>query len=106
MKSISNFVEPARGVVFNYSDTVNAYVMTGSSIAVTVPSGARYASFSATGPFYVKFAAGGTAAIPGANVTDGSASVLNPTVRDITDLASFAVIGTAGVVVTISYYNQ
>lgn len=105
MKSISNYVDAARGVVFNTSDTINTYLMTGSSVAVTVPTGATIASFSATGTFYVKFAAGGTAAIPAASVTDGSASALNPTVRDISGLASFAVIGAAGVLVNISYYN-
>ena len=220
MKSISNYSETAFGSIFNASDSINAYVMTGSSVAVTVPSEARFASFSATGNFYVKFAnavatagketvnfsaakvgatatglandataytatvkvdgadravsvvgsaaqtytdlitelnadttgatsalvdgnlvitssstgassaiaitdvdlfaaltsfsslgpriqglAASTAAIPAANVTDGSASALNPTVRDISGLSSFAVIGTAGVIVNIAYYT-
>lgn len=105
MKSISFNPEASRSVVFNPSDTINAYVMTGASQAVTVPTYATIVSFSSTGNFYVKWTAGGTAAIPGANVTDGTASELNPTTRDLNGLASFAIIGAASVVVTVSYYN-
>lgn len=105
MKVISNYTDAQRGVTFNFSDAVNAYVMTGASVAVTVPTGASVVSFSATGNFYAKFVASGTAAIPAVDVTDGSASSLNPTVRNIAGLASFAIIGAAGVVVTVSYYN-
>lgn len=220
MKSISNYSDTAKGSIFNPSDTINTYVMTGSSIAVAVPEGARFVSFSATGNFYVKFAlavatageetvnfsearlgatvtglandataytatvkvdgvdravsvvgsaaqtftdliteldadttgatsalvdgnlvitssstgassaiaitdvdlfstlttfssfgpriqgiAASTAAIPAASVTDGSASALNPTVRDVSGLTSFAIIGAAGVIVSIAYYT-
>lgn len=105
MKVLSNYTDAQRGVTFNFADTINAYVMTGSSQAVTIATGASVVSFSATGNFYVKWVAAGTAAIPAANVTDGTASELNPTVRNVAGLASFAIIGAAGVVVTVSFYN-
>ena len=220
MNSISNYTDAARGVVFNAADTINAYVMTGASIAVTVPTGASIVSFGSTGNFYALFknavatagkdtvtftvakagatatglandataytatvkvdnvdravsvvgsaaqtftslitelnvdttgatsalvngnlvitssstgssstiaitdttlfaaltnfsaitgryagVAANSAAIPAANVTDGTASVLNPTVRYLSGLTSFALIGAAGTVVTVSFYG-
>lgn len=69
--------------------------------AVTVPAGARYVNFSSTADFYVKF--GGTAAVPGA-VTDGSASVLNPTLRGIDGAATIGLIAPAACEITLEYF--
>jgi hypothetical protein len=104
MKALSQYRDGISSSVYEFSDYVNSYVATGASQAVTVPAEARYASFAATGNFYVKFVAGGTAAIPAANVTDGTSSTLNPTVRRVEGLASFAIIAAAGVVVQVSFY--
>jgi hypothetical protein len=50
----------------------------------TIPTGAAYVSFSADGNFWAKFGTVAvTAAIPAADVTDGSSPVLNPGVRRI-----------------------
>lgn len=71
----------------------------------TIPSGAKYVLFSSTADFYAKI--GGTAAVPAADVTDGSGSELNPTVRHLSDSATtIGLISTvAGCVVTMSFYN-
>jgi hypothetical protein len=106
MKAISHYRSGIEGSVYEYSDYVNTYIGTGASQAVTVPSGAKYVSFVATGNFYVKFVASGTAAIPAANVTDGSSSTLNPSVRRIEDLTSFAVISAVGTVVQVSFFTS
>jgi hypothetical protein len=105
MKSISLYSDGVINAAYEFSDTVNTYIGTGASQAVTVPTGAKYASFVGTGNFYVKFTAGGTAVIPAANVTDGTASALNPSVRRVESLASFAIIAAVGTVVNVSYFN-
>lgn len=49
----------------------------GVSETVTLPAGTRIAVFSATCNFYAK--TGATAAVPAADIADGTASELNPT---------------------------
>lgn len=69
----------------------------------TIPAGAKYVIFSATGDFYAKI--GGTAAVP-ADVTDGSASELNPLVRHIGDAdTTIGLISPAAQVVTMAFYD-
>lgn len=105
MKSLNHMsTDERRALEFNPSDTNNAYVMTGAAISATVPSGAVVAGFSATGNFYANFN-GGSAAVPAANVTDGTAPELNPSTRRVAGVSSISLIGAAGVVVVISYYN-
>ena len=53
-----------------------------------------------------RFVEGGTAAIPVANVTDGTSSTLNPAVRRIEGLASFAIISAPGTVVQVAFYTK
>jgi len=70
---------------------------------VTVPTGCNLMLFSATGAFYVR--SGGTAAVPAADVTDGTGSALSPAVRRVTPAATFSIIApTAGTVVTMECY--
>ena len=106
---ISNFSDTSRSVSFNLSPYVNAELMTGAAITVTVPStvtGERpaQATLSATGNYYVRL--GGTAAIPVTQVTDGTASLLNPTYFRVFPGMTFSIIGAPGVVVTISYDGE
>lgn len=68
-----------------------------------IPAGAKYVIFSSTADFYAKI--GGTAAIP-VDVTDGSASELNPIVRHISDSATtIGLIAPAACEVTMSFYD-
>lgn len=107
--SISNNNDTKQSVSFNLPTYVNAEVMTGAAITVTVPtevSGERPAQavLSATGNFYVRF--GGTAAIPSAQITNGTGSLLNPTYFRVFPGMVFSIIGAPGVVVTMSFDGE
>jgi hypothetical protein len=69
---------------------------------MTVPSGATFAVFSATADFYANYTT--TATVPG-DVTDGTASELNPSVRDIKGVTAISVISSGTPVVTVSFYK-
>lgn len=105
MKQISIRRDTADSAAYEYADYIDAFLGTGASQAVTVPTGATRVSFASTGNFFVNFTAGGTAAVPVANVTNGTASALNPTTRTLNGLASFAIIAAAGVTVVCHWYN-
>ncbi len=70
----------------------------------TVPAGAAVVVFSSNGDFYAKV--GGTAAVPAADVTDGTGSELNPTVRGCTPGSSISVISPYATVVTAAFYAK
>lgn len=85
-------------------DYVNSYAL-GASVAetVTIPSGATVAMFSALSDFYVSY--GTAATVPSGDVTDGSASELNPTVRDISGYSTLSIVSPTGSnQVTITFY--
>ena len=84
----------------NYVNAVSLGVATAES--VTIPSGAKVAVFSSTGNFYANYA--GTATVPG-DTTDGTASELNPTVRELETGETISVISPAAAVVTVAFYN-
>lgn len=68
----------------------------------TVPTGAKKVIFSATCNFYAK--SGGSATVPG-DVTNGSASELNPAAWSLdAGITTIGLISPAACVVTISYY--
>lgn len=70
----------------------------------TVPAGCDFAVFSATANFYLAF---GTAAgtVPAGDVSDGSASALNPSARRVTPDDVLSIVSpTAGAIVTIECY--
>jgi hypothetical protein len=72
------------------SDAPIAVVLAaGASKAVAVPADARFVGFSFTGDVWARFgAAGVSAAVPAADVADGTAPVLNPDARRIPDGAT------------------
>lgn len=89
------------------SDTVNAVVLGTASTAEsdTVPTGAAYVIFSATNDFYAKYGASPTAAVPSTEVTDGSGSVLNPTIWAVAAGQKISLVSAiAGTIVTLEYY--
>ena len=69
----------------------------------TLTTGAQRCLFSADGNFYARPNA--TAAVPAADVSDGTASELNPTSWYVGNLTTIGLISTAATVVTISCYN-
>lgn len=92
------------------SDYVDARALTsgGGAESLTVPDGAVFVVFSATGNFYARYEA--TAAVP-ADVSDGTASELNPTIRKLVkdDGSTIKTISLvtpdASIVVTASYFK-
>jgi len=70
----------------------------------TVPTGAKHVVFSANcAAFYAK--AGGAAAVPAADVTDGTGSALNPAGFGIDGVATIGVISPTACIVTMWFYK-
>lgn len=69
----------------------------------TVPATAKYVIFSADGDFYAK--PGGTAAVPAADVTNGTGSELNPVIWDLTGVSTIGLIAEATRKVTLTFYK-
>lgn len=90
------------------SDCINARVLAaGVAETFQVPAGSEVVVFSATGDFYAKIADTSTdAAVPSADVTDGSASELNPAVREVSPTGYISLIASAATIVTLAYYRS
>jgi hypothetical protein len=82
---------------------INAYVLTANIPQnVAVPEGSGIAIFSGNADFYVNWR--DTAAVPAANVTDGTGSELNPGARYLEGISMFSIIAPAAAIVTIQFY--
>ena len=102
----SHNTEAARAAIWECSDTVNSYVLVANTAqTVTIPAGATVMAFASTGNFYANFR-GATAVVPTVNITNGTSSELNPTVRSTAGLSTISIISSATPVVTISFYNE
>ena len=90
----------------NVSKWVDAKVLAaGVAETITVPAAAKIVVFSADKNFYVN-SCGGTAAVPAADVADGSAAELNPSVRYVYGQGTMSVVSAEACVLTLSYYIQ
>jgi hypothetical protein len=88
-----------------YSDYIDARVLAANvNETHTVPTGSAFVLFSADGDFYAKPNA--VAAVPAADVTDGSASELNPTLWSLSNVTSIGLIADAARKVTLSFYGN
>ena len=83
----------------DYVDSVS--LAAGVAKSFTVPANGHFAIFSATNDFYANYTT--TATVPG-DVSNGTASELNPTLRYIKGVTTISVIAPASAVVTITYY--
>lgn len=91
--------------VLNACDHIDARVLAANTAeAHTVPTGATHVVFSGTADFYVNY--GGTAAVPAADVTNGSASELNPMAREIRGITSLGLISASTCIVTMCFYKH
>lgn len=70
----------------------------------TIPANAKYVIFSAEADFYAK--RGGTAAVPSGDVTDGTASELNPAGYDIEGVATIGLISATAQTITMAFYGS
>ena len=68
----------------------------------TVPAGATSVILSATGDFYAKI--NGAASVPG-DVTDGTASELNPKGYDLNGVTSIGLIAPSATKITLTFYS-
>lgn len=86
-----------------FGDYNNARVLAANTAEdITVPTGAKWAIFSANGDFYARV--GGTATVPAADVTDGTASMLNPTLRNVEGVTTISVIASEARVVVVGFF--
>lgn len=83
---------------------INIKVIGTTASSVTVPNGYRFVLFSANQDFYVSWK--NTAVVPTVDVTDGTGSELNPTIRDVSHLTTFSIIGSAAsTIITLAFYK-
>jgi hypothetical protein len=83
---------------------VNNYLLVASTNkAVTVPTGANFALFSASADSWVNV--GGVAAVPSGDVTDGTGSELNPSLRRVEAGGTIGVISEYAAKVSIVFYK-
>lgn len=95
----------AKNLLRRMPDYVDARVLAASvNEDHTVPADAKYVIFSAEADFYAK--KGGTATIPGADVTDGTASELNPAGYDIEGVTTIGLISGVGQTITMAFYRN
>src|SRR5262245_55100328 len=72
----------------------------GTNETHTVPGGADVVFFNGDGPFYAK--PNGAAAVPAGDITDGTASELNPGCWSLDGVTSIGLIASATRIVTLS----
>ena len=85
------------------SDYIDARVLAATvAEVITVPAGATFVMFSGTADFYVRFNAAAT--IPSGDVTDGTASELNPQTRVIYG-PTIGIISPVICIVTLAFYS-
>lgn len=85
------------------SDSVMARSLAANTAeSITVPAGARYVVFAGTADFYANYTT--TATVPG-DTTDGTASELNPTMRDVRNVTTISVISGSNAVITAAFYS-
>jgi Na+-transporting methylmalonyl-CoA/oxaloacetate decarboxylase beta subunit len=97
------------GFLRNFPKSVMARVLAANTNeSITPPTGAKYVIFSGNVDFFVK--AGGTAAVPAADVTDNSGSELNPAGywligADGAAVTSIGIISASAGIVTAAFYH-
>ena len=99
-----NDPESKAGFALNAPDYVDSVELTGTSVQLTIPTGALYAVFSGTANFFVEYGTNPVAVVPAGTVSDGSASEANPAVRRVDDIAKVALIS-ADALVTVAFYT-
>lgn len=88
------------------SDWIDVLDAVTAAERIAIPTGAKYVMFCATGTFYAKIGGSAvTAVVPVADVSDGTASLCNPTLRKLRDGDThISVAAPAAVDVTLEYF--
>lgn len=85
------------------ADYVQARVLAANTAeTVTVPAGARIVVFNSDSVFYLRI--GGDAAVPAADVTDGTASAMSPGARSLDGVTTFSVVSAAVCIVCMEFF--
>ena len=83
---------------------VDSFLLTASTAKeVTIPTGARYAIFSADADIWVRM--GAEAAIPAGDTVDGTASELNPEIRWVENETTISIISEQAAKVSIAFHS-
>lgn len=84
-------------------DSVNGVALGANTAeSITVPSGAKFALFSADTDFFARYT--GTATVI-TDTTDGSGSELNPVIRSLLSSDTISVISENSCLITVSFYT-
>jgi len=93
-----------------HSDAINAVILAAATAkSITIPTGSKFVilnaldSYGASVGIYLNV--GSTAEIPAGDVTDGSASEINPGVRYIAGATTVSVISPVACYVSAAFYN-
>jgi hypothetical protein len=99
-------VRPDSAGALRAPDYIDARVLA-SNIAEShsLPAGAKFVVFSATDDFWANYAA--TAAIPAADITDGTASEFNPITRYVgSGVSAISLIAPRACIVTMAFFTE
>lgn len=84
---------------------IDAKVLAASTAeTITVPAGAKYVIFSAEADFWAN--PNDTAAVPSGDVSDGSASELNPVGYDVEGVSTISIISETAQNVSVTFYKD
>ena len=88
------------------ANTAASYNVTAACTAMGLPAGtALFLSIAADGPYWANFT-GGTAAVPGSNITNGTGSEYQPNQRYIDEsITAISFISTPGANVSLAFYR-
>ena len=99
-------LEARNNTAYNVSDYIDARVLAANvAETVTVPTEAAVAVFSCVDDFYINFN-GVVAAVPAADINDGTAPVLRPTTKAVVAGQTFSIVAPAITTITIEYFAQ
>lgn len=97
---------PASPFIMRTPDYVDVRVLTaGVAVQHTIPTDARVVVFSADGDFYAAYGTNPTATVPTIDVTDGTASEMNPTARFLKGQAKISLISADAAIITLSFFR-
>lgn len=92
--------------LINQADHINAAVLAaGVKEDFTVPADAGKVLFSSTENFYCRIGAVAVAAVPAADITDGSSSELNPIARGVVVGETISLISVVDCKITMAFYR-
>lgn len=93
-----------------FTDTINALSLSaGAAETMRVPEGAYFVAMSANADFYARTYAKGASPVTAAvatDVTDGTGSALNPTLRRVTPGDTISVISAASCLITFEFFGR